>query len=90
MPTMQFIINQKIKFRASFRPFAPVVLEEYTQEYFDLKVQSPYMLFTAQVSSKQQAKREWPLATGFDSLNQIKTTIPSTDPCRQFSKGANR
>ncbi len=48
-PEMQKIINLKIKGRESFRPFAPAVLAESTQEYFELDAESPYMSFTAPV-----------------------------------------
>ncbi|HMJ10420.1 MAG TPA: carbamoyltransferase C-terminal domain-containing protein, partial [Polyangiaceae bacterium] len=48
-------INRKIKFRESFRPFAPAVLEEYASEYFELEGESPYMLFTAPVSAARRS-----------------------------------
>ena len=48
-PEMQSILNRKIKFRESFRPFAPAVLEEHASEYFDLNVPSEYMLLVAQL-----------------------------------------
>ncbi len=47
---MQTVLNLKIKFRESFRPFAPSILEEKTAEYFDLHATSPYMLLVAPVS----------------------------------------
>jgi carbamoyltransferase len=43
---MQSRMNQKIKFRESFRPFAPTVLQEHAREWFELETGSPYMLFT--------------------------------------------
>jgi carbamoyltransferase len=46
---MQSIVNTKIKYRESFRPFAPIVLEEKTDNWFDLRVPSPYMLLVGQV-----------------------------------------
>ncbi len=46
---MQSVMNLKIKFRESFRPFAPSVLREHVAEYFDLDVDSPYMLLVAPV-----------------------------------------
>ncbi len=52
-PKMQKIMNLKIKFRESFRPFAPSVLYEEANTYFDIDCESPYMLFTALV------KKEW-------------------------------
>ncbi len=51
-PEMQKKLNLKIKYREGFRPFAPSVLEEYTQEYFALAEQSPYMLVVAPVAEK--------------------------------------
>lgn len=51
---MQSRMNLKIKFRESFRPFAPAVLEEDATEYFDLACESPYMLLVAQVSQKHR------------------------------------
>jgi carbamoyltransferase len=49
--TMRETLNRKIKFRESFRPFAPVVLRERVADYFDLKKPSPYMLLVARVNS---------------------------------------
>ena len=46
---MKDILNEKIKHRESFRPFAPSILEEYVSEYFELDVPSPYMLLVAKV-----------------------------------------
>jgi carbamoyltransferase len=48
-PKMQSVLNLKIKYRESFRPFAPAVLRERVHEYFDLQTDSPYMLLVAQV-----------------------------------------
>src|SRR5262249_40933010 len=48
-PVMQRILNLKIKYRESFRPFAPAVIEERAAEYFELDRTSPYMLLTANV-----------------------------------------
>ncbi|UKJ78132.1 carbamoyltransferase [Azospirillum brasilense] len=48
----QRLINQKIKFRESWRPFAPMVLREYVADYFDFDHESPYMLFVAPVSER--------------------------------------
>ncbi|MCV4777447.1 hypothetical protein OFM21_32210, partial [Escherichia coli] len=47
VPDMQSRMNLKIKFRESFRPFAPSVLTERAEDYFDLKCESPYMLLVA-------------------------------------------
>ena len=50
-PTMQSVMNVKIKFRESFRPFAPSVLREQVGEWFELDGDSPYMLLVADVSA---------------------------------------
>jgi carbamoyltransferase len=50
---MQNRVNLNIKFREGFRPFAPVVLRQYIKEWFDLDVDSPYMLLVAQVAAQQ-------------------------------------
>ena len=52
-PKMQEIMNLKIKYRESFRPFAPSVLQERSSEYFDLQCESPYMLMVAQVQQEK-------------------------------------
>lgn len=58
-PKMQTVMNLKIKFRESFRPFAPIVLREKASQYFDLPqdVDSPYMLLVAQVAAEKQGKK---------------------------------
>jgi carbamoyltransferase len=53
-PDMQRRLNLKIKFRESFRPFAPIVLLEHAADWFDLTAESPYMLFTAPVAAAQR------------------------------------
>ena len=78
-PKMQSTMNLKIKFRESFRPFAPVVLRELTSEYFDLDCDSPYMLLVAPVREEQRIPRSeaeqglW----GIDLLNVPRSTIPA-------------
>ena len=52
-PEMQKKLNLKIKYREGFRPFAPSVIEEKCQEYFDLKGDSPYMLLIAPVQQNR-------------------------------------
>ena len=56
-PKMQSIMNLKIKFRESFRPFAPSVLEEHVSEYFQIDRASPYMLLVAPVVDETAASR---------------------------------
>ena len=53
-PHMQAVMNLKIKFRESFRPFAPSVLKEDASEYFELDQQSPYMLLVADVLERHR------------------------------------
>ncbi|MBN1880000.1 carbamoyltransferase [bacterium] len=78
-PKMQKTINLKIKYRESFRPFAPTVLEERISEYFEIDRPSPYMLLTAPVRSelrRQMTKEEQDLF-GIDKLNIVRSTIPA-------------
>ncbi|HLC76294.1 MAG TPA: carbamoyltransferase [Candidatus Peribacterales bacterium] len=64
-------VNLKIKFRESFRPFAPTVLEERVSEYFDLKRPSPYMLLVA--NTKPEKRTEIPAVTHVDGSARIQT-----------------
>lgn len=76
---MQSRMNLKIKFRESFRPFAPAVLRESVSEYFDLDGDSPYMLLVALVSAKQRigVSANENMASGFDKLKMRRSTIPA-------------
>jgi carbamoyltransferase len=74
---MQTKMNLKIKFRESFRPFAPSVLEEHASEYFDLHVESPYMLLVADVAEKQRIAARLDGAKGIDKLKVIRSRIPA-------------
>lgn len=78
-PKMQETMNLKIKFRESFRPFAPAVLTEDVSKYFDLKKLSPYMLLVAQVKKKLQKRMTQKEQSyfGIDKLNVIRSTIPA-------------
>ncbi len=51
-PKMQSVMNLKVKFRESFRPFAPIVRRERVADYFELDADSPYMLFVAPVKKE--------------------------------------
>ena len=78
-PKMQAQMNLKIKFREGFRPFAPSVLAEKVNEYFDMKVNSPYMLLVSHVKEDHQ-KRMSPdeqKLFGIDKLNVIRSDIPA-------------
>jgi carbamoyltransferase len=76
-PKNQDVVNMKIKFRESFRPFAPSVLEEKVSEYFDLDRESPYMLLVAQV---REDKRTIPSVTHVDGSARIQTVSRETSP----------
>jgi carbamoyltransferase len=76
---MQELMNLKIKFRESFRPFAPSVLRERASAYFDLEEESPYMLLVAPVS--KSIRREMTVQEeqlfGLEKLLTIRSTIPA-------------
>lgn len=77
---MQSVLNLKIKFRESFRPFAPTVLYEHADEYFELNgVESPYMLLVANVRKEhlRELTEEEKRATGFDKLKVVRSDIPA-------------
>jgi len=76
---MQSIMNLKIKFRESFRPFAPSVLREHVAEYFDLDCDSPYMLLVAPVSASRRIPMsdEQQRLFGIDKLNVPRSDLPS-------------
>ena len=76
---MQSIMNLKIKYRESFRPFAPSVLEERISDYFEIDRPSPYMLLVADVKKERQKKMsdEENKLFGIDKLNIIRSDIPA-------------
>jgi carbamoyltransferase len=78
-PTMQKLLNLKVKYRESFRPFAPSVLREDVADWFDLNVDSPYMLLVAGV--KRERIREMSDSEealfGIDKLNVVRSEIPA-------------
>ena len=73
---MQNKMNLKIKFRESFRPFAPIVLEEFTEDWFNFSGKSPYMLFTAFLNENKKiySKNNY---EGFDKLKFIPSKVPA-------------
>ena len=76
---MQKTMNLRIKQRESFRPFAPAILLEKVKEYFDLKGESPYMVFVANIVKKKQHKmssKEMNMF-GLDKLNIKRSSIPA-------------
>jgi carbamoyltransferase len=75
-PRMQSVMNLKVKYRESFRPFAPVVRRERVADYFDLQVESPYMLLVASIKKDLQ----YPLPAGLTGLlllNAPRSTLPA-------------
>jgi len=78
-PKMQATMNIKIKFREGFRPFAPSVLYEKVNEYFETEKESPYMLFVADVKKERRIpmtddeQKKW----GIDKLNVVRSDIPT-------------
>ena len=76
---MQSVLNLKIKFRESFRPFAPAVLREHVAEWFEFDTESPYMLMVAAVAPSRRvppppgAEALW----GIEKLKVARSTIPA-------------
>ncbi|HUG40651.1 MAG TPA: SxtJ family membrane protein [Longimicrobiales bacterium] len=75
-PEAQRTLNMKVKFRESFRPFAPACLEERAPEWFDLDGQSPYMVLVAPVREKRRRHPEEG-AEGLDRLRQVLSDVPA-------------
>lgn len=80
-PQMQSAMNVRIKFRESFRPFAPSVLEERVDEFFETRPHesSPYMLLVANVRESKRTQRpaDTPKLTGIDKLKELRSCIPA-------------
>ncbi len=78
-PKMQSVMNLKIKFRESFRPFAPAVRAERVADYFALDRPSPYMLIVAPVKEELRTplSEEYRALFGIDKLNVPRSTIPA-------------
>ena len=76
---MQSVMNLKIKFRESFRPFAPVVLRDRVSEYFQMTdgEDSPYMLLVAPVTEDKRVTHNGPPSTGLDKLKAIRSVVPA-------------
>jgi carbamoyltransferase len=76
-PKMQSVMNLKIKFRESFRPFAPSVPAECVGDYFELDRPSPYMLIVAPVREQLRIAASGDEPAGLEKLNQARSTIPA-------------
>ena len=78
-PAMQSVMNLKIKFRESFRPFAPAVLAERVTDFFEYQGASPYMLMVAPVAASQRVAMtaEQQARFGIDQLHVPRSTIPA-------------
>lgn len=82
-PEMQSKLNLKIKYRESFRPFAPSVLEERVEEYFNLDCKSPYMLFCADVKNVRRKPFQLDKEIEFSQdnllpvINKVRSDIPA-------------
>ena len=73
---MQKVLNLKVKFRESFRPFAPVILKEYVSNWFEFKDESKYMLMVANIK-KDKLKNPFSSTKELKSINTIRSEVPS-------------
>jgi carbamoyltransferase len=78
-PSMQKTLNLRVKYRESFRPFAPAVLREDVSEWFELDYDSPYMLLVADVKQERRRRmtNEEEQLFGIDKLNIVRSDIPA-------------
>jgi carbamoyltransferase len=76
-PDMQRTLNLRIKFRESFRPFAPAVLAEHSADWFEFEGTSPYMLFTAPVRQDKRIDVSDPGTQGLEKLNLVRSQVPA-------------
>ena len=78
-PTMQSVLNLKVKYRESFRPFAPAVLREDVGDWFELDTDSPYMLLVADVLERHRRPMtpQQEQLFGIEKLNVVRSTIPA-------------
>jgi carbamoyltransferase len=78
-PSMQKQLNLKIKYRESFRPFAPSILREHLSEWFELDVDSPYMLLVSKIKNVKRRKMnsQEKHLFGIDKLNVPRSSVPA-------------
>lgn len=77
LPDMQKKMNLKIKFRESFRPFAPAVLEEHAAEWFEGARRSPYMMFVFPLAQEKRKKVDDKGLFGLEKLNLVRSLVPA-------------
>jgi carbamoyltransferase len=73
---MKDILNEKIKHRESFRPFAPSILEEFVSDYFEIDIPSPYMLMVAKVKQPEKI----PAVTHVDGTGRLQSVSKNSNP----------
>ena len=73
---MKDVLNEKIKHRESFRPFAPSILEEHVSEYFELDIPSPYMLLVAKIKKPEKI----PAVTHVDGTGRLQSVSRDVNP----------
>ncbi|MBL69331.1 MAG: hypothetical protein CMO74_12940 [Verrucomicrobiales bacterium] len=78
-PEIQRMMNIKIKHRESFRPFAPAIQVEYLKDWFDIKIQSPYMLFVSKIKpeKRRHCQADDPSFTMSERLGQMRSDVPA-------------
>jgi carbamoyltransferase len=78
-PNMQKTLNLRVKYRESFRPFAPAVLREDVADWFEIDADSPYMLLVADVKQERRRRmsNEEQALFGIDKLNVVRSEIPA-------------
>ena len=77
-PSMKDYLNARVKFREAFRPFAPAILWEQQQEYFDLDIPSPYMLMVSDILEKK--RHLIPAVTHVDGTGRLQTVMKELNP----------
>jgi carbamoyltransferase len=77
-PTMKDVLNNRVKFREDFRPFAPAVLEEAAPKYFEMTDPSPFMLFTPRV--REEWRTRLPSITHVDGTARVQTVAAEQNP----------
>ena len=75
---MKDILNSRVKFRETFRPFAPAILSEFTSQYFDISQSSPHMLIA--VTVKKEKISEIPAVVHVDNSARVQTVDKTNNP----------